>query len=72
MIKFDFAHETKEYAQKMLYATDWVTCSDVALDNLNDFINYRKSLRQACLNPKPNFIFDSCPEPIWSTPSQEQ
>lgn len=66
-IKFQFAEETKEYAQKQLYATDWVTCSDVHLVNLDDFISYRKIIRCVCLNPTANYIFPECPEPIWET-----
>jgi hypothetical protein len=70
------AEENKEFASKLLYETDWTTIPDVAdstksnpyLDNAQDFVAYRNSVRQIAINPTEGYVqWASKPTAIWKT-----
>lgn len=68
------AEKNKEMASKLLYETDWTTIPDVAdstksnpyLDNAQDFVAYRNSVRQIAINPTEGYVqWASKPTAVW-------
>jgi hypothetical protein len=66
--------DCKQKAQKILYATDWTTISDVAdptytpyLMNQTEFKQYRAIIRGYAVNPVANPTFPVAPTEQWSS-----
>lgn len=59
--------EVEQRAKELLAQTDWVTCSDIKLDNLDNFLLYRSRLRRFAINPEPNVDLGNPPKPVWTT-----
>lgn len=60
----------KELATELLYETDWATFSDVVsgspkLNNQNEFLMYRQSVRNMLVNPVTNPSFPEKPKAQW-------
>jgi hypothetical protein len=53
-------------AQKMLDESDWITLPDINLQNKEDWLTYRNTLRNLRTNPVENPVFPDSPEIIWS------
>lgn len=70
------AEDNKQTAIQLLQQTDWATVSDVSdstksnpyLSNVNDFLNYRNSIRQYAINPIAGDItWPTKPQALWAT-----
>jgi len=67
--------DCKQKAQKILYATDWTSISDVGdptksnpyLVNQAEFIAYRSTIRNYAVNPVENPTWPTAPTEQWST-----
>jgi hypothetical protein len=67
MITFNNQDTLKQYVLDELKATDYAMLSDVKILNKNDFINYRRFLRQALQNLFLSTQFNERPQPVWGT-----
>ncbi len=55
----------EEDAQKLLDSSDWVTLSDINLQNKEEWLTYRNILRNFRTNPVEDPIFPAPPAIIW-------
>jgi hypothetical protein len=61
--------ETKNAIKNALAETDWSQLPDVALDNKNQFVNYRTMLRLFLTDAPAGYIPSAPPEPVWTQTS---
>ncbi len=55
-----------EYAAKsLLSASDWIFVGDVELANMEEWLQYRKELRQIVTNPSAESVIPDRPQVIW-------
>ena len=67
MINFNSFNECKEHMKILLEKTDYICLDDVKnqLENYEDLVNYRTSVRSYFLNPQFSALIIEEPTPIW-------
>ena len=71
----DYSAQNKSQAEKLLQQTDWVelpSVSDLTSDphllNVQEFLSYRKTIREIAVNPSKNqIVFPDLPLEKWSS-----
>ena len=68
-----YISQCKKDAKKLLESTDYAMLSDNVslISNINEFIDFRKVVRDLFLNPVKEPIFPKIPDPIWIVDIQE-
>jgi len=66
-VNFKTFEECKEYMKALLEKTDYVCLADVQdkLENYQDLVGYRTTLRNYFLTPKFSALVPEEPTPIW-------
>ena len=69
MINPTSLEEQKTIVKQLLMATDYAVLSDVAIDNQDEFENYRDELRNILKSDRLLAIPTNTPDPVWSDTS---
>lgn len=67
-------NQCKKQAKKLLKYTDYSQLGDVSNDikNIEEFVSFRKKIRQLMLNPVKNPEFPEIPTPVWNNKTMEK
>jgi hypothetical protein len=64
-ITVDKLLENEQVAKTMLAACDWIFASDVSLSNKDDWLEYRRILREIAISPTEDAVIPNRPQVIW-------
>jgi hypothetical protein len=58
--------QNEQTAKVLLASSDWIFASDVSLANKDEWIEYRKVLREIAINPTEEAVIPERPQVIWN------